>query len=177
MSKAETQKAKKPEKRPVFFIVKIMIDPATGEEVGCLVAANESCRQEMKRRKYGRGTRLKAELTVPRNVKFWRKAHVLAALCSKHVDIFSEIEDRHAVLKKLQVGANVECDVFRFTVLDQVVQYRVPRTLAFDSMPEDVFTTVYETIVEHIKTRYFPEWDDEQMQELIDLTDREQQWQ
>jgi hypothetical protein len=178
MSNPETV-AKKPAKkqaRPIFLIVRKLVDPRTGEEVGCLVPSNEGAREEMKRRKYTQGKRLKAELSVPRNYEFWKKAHVLARLCMKHVDAFDG-KGEHEALKKLQTDARIECDVFRFTVLDQVVQYRVPRTLAFDSMPEDVFTTVYETIVEHIKDRYFPEWSDEQMQELIDLTDREQNWQ
>jgi hypothetical protein len=176
MSNPETAK-KKPDKRPIFLIVRTMIDPRTGEERKCLVASNEGSREEMKRRKYTEGKRLKAELSVPRNAKFWRKAHVLAELCMKHVDAFDPDKGQHAALKKLQTDANIECDSIRFKVLDQVIQYRVPRTLAFDSMQEDVFTVVYDTIVEHIKTRYFPEWSDEQMQELIDLTDREQDWQ
>ncbi len=168
-------KPKKKEARPIFLVVRKMVDPATGEEVGCYVPANQGSRDEGKRRKYTVGTRLKAELTRPRNILFWRKAHVLAELCIEHIDAFTSL-DQHAALKKLQLGADAECDHIDFLIPGNPIRYRQARTLAFDSMDEGVFTQVYDKIVEHIKDRYFPEWDDDQMQQLIDLTDQKQNW-
>jgi hypothetical protein len=171
------KKPAKPQPRPTFWNVEAMVDPRTGEEKMCLVAANQLARDEMKRRKFTRGTRLQVEMKRPRNLPFWRKAHVLAGLCIENVDAFDGL-DLHQALKKLQLNANVECDNLTFIAADGTkFRYRQARSLSFDNMDEGTFTVAYDRIVEYIKDRFFSEWDDDQMAELIQLTERNEGWQ
>jgi hypothetical protein len=174
---AEKKKQARPQPRPTFWIVQPMVEPGTGEEKMCLVASNQGTRDEMKRRKFTRGTRLKVEMARPRNLPFWRKAHVLAELCIYNIEAFEGL-DQHAALKKLQLSADAECEHLDFRLADGTTyRYREAKTLSFDSMDEGTFTQVYDRIVEHIKDRWFSEWSQEQMDALIELTDRNMGWQ
>ena len=88
---------KKPNRRPIYFVVRKMADPDTGEMVGCLVPDSGLDRRAMRDRKYTVGTQLRAELKKPRNVKFHRLAHAIGGLMVDNVESFSNLDAHSAV--------------------------------------------------------------------------------
>ncbi|MDE2468113.1 MAG: hypothetical protein KGL35_05075, partial [Bradyrhizobium sp.] len=59
--------------------------------------------------KHKAGELVFAEFTKPRNPRFHRLAHSLGALIADNIEAFAGV-DSHAVLKRLQIEANVGCD-------------------------------------------------------------------
>lgn len=97
-----TQKAKrKLRDRDVRVTVARMIDPDTGEMVGCLRPTHPIDIRSMRERKFTVGKELRATLRQDRNPMFYRKAHVLSGWLADNVEAFSGLS-QHDALKKLQ---------------------------------------------------------------------------
>ena len=105
-------------------------------------------------------------ISKPRNPKFWRLAHGLGALVAENIESFSGM-DAHKVLKRLQREALIACDEFAFMVpgCGMVTQY-TPRSLSFESMSEEEFSSVYETMCKWIVQNYWPSENTERLTEM-----------
>ena len=103
MSLATKPRARKPE-RLLLTVVKGALAPGDGYTA-----------KRLRERGYKVGDILLADLRKPRQPGFHRLAHRLGMLVADNIDEFAGL-DGHAVLKRLQIEANVECDEIRIIV-------------------------------------------------------------
>ncbi|MHB0775408.1 hypothetical protein [Halomonas sp. WWR20] len=159
--------------RPLYLVVRKLVDPATGVEVGALVPAYDIDGAMMRKRGLKVGTTVRAELTAPRNVTIHRLVHGLGGLVCQHIEGFED-HDHHSALKKLQQDAEVCCDVY-YTDVPGVGQFKtvVPQSIAFDAMDESEFQRFWRGICRHICERYWPSESQETIEEMIRLMPRE----
>ena len=122
--------------------------------------------RKLRDRKYSMGDIVAGTISKPRNPKFWRLAHGLGALVAENIESFSGM-DAHKVLKRLQREALIACDEFAFMVpgCGMVTQY-TPRSLSFESMSEEEFSSVYETMCKWIVQNYWPLENTERLTEM-----------
>lgn len=71
--------------------------------------ADATTTERLRQKRYHIGDLVFAQITKPRNPLFHRLVHRFGTLVSRNIDDFAGI-DAHAVLKRLQVEANVGCD-------------------------------------------------------------------
>lgn len=117
--------------------------------------ADTTTKGRLRGRAYRTGDLIFAEFKRPRNPKFHRLAHQLGLLCAENLDPFIGLEP-HAVLKRLQIEANVGCDeVFLQFPGVGPVTYRVPRSLSYESMDEGEFHEVMRGMCRHIASAYW----------------------
>ena len=122
---------------------------------GALVPMDELSRAELRRRAFGVGDVLRAELKKARHPEFHRLMHAFARLVAENIDAFAGL-DAHSVLKRLQVEGNVGCDEIA-VVFPGVgpCTYRVPRSLSFASMDEGEFREVSRAFAAYVARTYW----------------------
>lgn len=183
-------KAKKasPSRKRIYFTVRELADPDTGELVGALVPSSPVDRALMRRRKFAKGHEVRADLTKARNPKFHRLVHALGLMVSEHVEAFQDM-DAHETLKQLQVEANVCCEVQTINatpvvaavlkaaesllggaaarmlqaVLPEIktIEVKVAQSMAFDEMDETEFRRLFDRICRYVAETYWPDLDQE----------------
>ncbi|ONM43137.1 hypothetical protein BXT89_14385 [Halopseudomonas pachastrellae] len=165
MQATKPKRAKKPS-RPVYFQVRRLVDPATGEEVGALVPRHRIDQRIMRERGYCVGNELRADLKKPRNSGFHRMVHSLGALAADHIEEFTGV-DCHEVIKRLQRESGVCCEV-QDIVLPGIgtIQVNVAKTIAYDEMDEGEFQALWKGICQHISDRYWPTMNQDQIAEM-----------
>jgi hypothetical protein len=99
---------KKKRRRSIYFEVKRVVIPETGESVGALVPSTYWDQRAMRERKFSVGTLLRGELVRSRNAKFFRKAHVLGAWLADNVEGFEGLA-QHDAVKRLQELSGIGC--------------------------------------------------------------------
>ncbi|AVY67186.1 hypothetical protein [Xanthomonas translucens] len=167
--------------RPIYMIVRRLLDPVTRQEVGALVPENQVDSELMRARGYRVGQELRAELKAPRDGWRHRLLHKIGALMVENVDGWEAL-DTHEAVKRLQREAGVCCeqvDMEATAVVSAVlaaadaafgpgaakllrevlprietIPVTVARSLAFDCMDEDEFRRLFEGITAHIGTHY-----------------------
>lgn len=166
MSEASTTAKPRKKQRPVYFTVRRLVDPATGEEVGALVPMHEVDRRAMRERSYTTGAVIRAELMRPRSVGFHRFAHALGGMIADHIEGYEGL-DAHAALKAMQLASGVACDETRTPVpgLGELVS-RQAQSLAFDKMPEGEFRAFVSGICHHIAAKHWPHMTPEAVEEM-----------
>jgi hypothetical protein len=107
-----------------------------------------------------------AEFRKPRNPGFHRLAHQLGSLLTENIEAFAGM-DSHAVLKRLQIEANVGCDevALNFPGVGPCT-YRIPRSLAYESMDEAEFHAVIAGMCGHVSSKYWPSLDPGQIEAM-----------
>jgi hypothetical protein len=122
---------------------------------GALEPADNYSRERLRERGYRVGDVLASDLRKPRNPAFFRLAHAFGKLVADNIEEFSGM-DAHSVLKRLQIEANVGCDEMLLNLpgVGKVV-YRMPQSLAFDSMDDGQFREVYMGMCRHVAERYW----------------------
>jgi len=166
---AERAKAKRA-RRPVYLVVRRLVDPATGEEIGALVPAHPIDQRLLKERRFHVDREVRAELKQPRNVAFHRLAHAVGHLLVDNVEEFRDLTS-HEALKRLQREAGVCCEPFEIDlgpVLGKVTAMQA-RSLAFDELEEDEFRTFFDGITAWIGEHYTQVMVDEVRGEYWDL--------
>lgn len=135
--------------RAVYFTVKRMVDPDTGELVGCFVPSHPVDARSLRERgmNVGREVRCK-DIKQSRNPKFFRLAHVLGGFLADHVEGFEGL-GQHDAVKKLQELSGVGCCEEAFTMdLGSLGIHagtrRVAESLNFDEMDEGRFTELWD---------------------------------
>lgn len=133
---------------------------------GAFVPADATTIGRLRSRGFKNGDLIFAEFKKPRNPKFHRLAHQLGILCAENLDAFDGCEP-HAVLKRLQIEANVGCDEIAL-VMPGIgpCHYRVPRSLSYESMDEGQFHEVVRGMCRHIASVYWKDLDAEAIENM-----------
>lgn len=155
MTTAAAKKIKaKRGRRPIYLIVRRLVDPATGEEIGALVPANAIDQRLLRERRFAVDREVRAELKQPRNAAFHRLAHAVGHLLVDNVEAFRDLA-AHDALKRVQMEAGVCCDTIEIDLGPMGrVPVKKPRSLAFDEMPEDEFSAFFDGITAWIGEHY-----------------------
>lgn len=150
LSKAKAKRAK----RPVYLVVRKLIDPETGELVGALVPANLIDQRLLRERKFNVGREVRAELKQSRNPAFHRLAHALGHLLVDNVEGFEGL-DAHGALKRVQAASGICCEPLEIDLgpLGNV-SVQQPRSIAFDEMDEAEFGEFFRGICDYIDRHY-----------------------
>lgn len=137
-------------RRPVYLMVRRLMDPDTGEMVGALVPANEIDQRLLRERRFVVGKEIRAELKQSRNPAFHRLVHAVGYLLVDHVDGFESMT-AHDAVKEVQKRAGVFCEPMEFE-LGQFgkVEVQVPRSIAFDEMDEGEFHEFFRGLTDYI---------------------------
>lgn len=190
------RKSKPLKDKPVYFVVRPMVDPSTGEMVGCLVPDSWASQHLLRERKYRTNDLVRATLTLPRNNKFFRLVHQLGTLVRNNIQSFEGLKS-HDAIKRLQRESGICCDIVAIdaspvvsailaaaesilgevparmlrAVLPEIKQIDVlePQSLAFDSMDESDFRVLWEGICRHIVDVYWPTLDVQQITQMAAL--------
>ena len=155
MTTAAEKRAAKRARRPVYLVVRKLMDPDTGEVIGALVPAHPIDQRLLKERKFHVNREVRAELKQPRNAAFHRLAHAVGHLLVDNVEAFRDL-DAHAALKRVQREAGVCCEPFEIDlgpVLGKVTAMQA-RSLAFDELEEDEFRAFFDGITAYIGEHY-----------------------
>lgn len=170
MTTAAEKRAAKRARRPVYLVVRKLMDPDTGEVIGALVPAHPIDQRLLKERKFHVKREVRAELKQPRNAAFHRLAHAVGHLLVDNVEEFRDLTS-HEALKRLQREAGVCCEPFEIDlgpVLGKVTAMQA-RSLAFDELEEDEFRTFFDGITAWIGEHYTQVMVDEVRGEYWDL--------
>ncbi|WP_333679903.1 hypothetical protein [Dyella sp.] len=135
---------------------------------GALMPADQVTVARLRNRGYHLGDLVFVEIKKPRNPRFHRLAHQLGALCVENLEAFAGM-DAHAVLKRLQIEANVGCDeiALNFPGIGPC-SYRVPHSLSFESMDQGEFHAVMAGLCRYISARYWPDLAPERIEAMAD---------
>lgn len=136
---------KRTKERTLWLIAKDRLEPL-----------DDFTRQQMRAKGYRVGDIVAAEVTKPRNPGFHRLAHQIGSLLAENIEAFADM-DSHAVLKRLQIEANVGCDeiAINFPGIGPCT-YRIPRSLSFASMDDGEFHTVIAALCRYVSRTYWP---------------------
>lgn len=137
-------------RRPVYLMVRRLMDPATGESVGALVPDNDIDQRLLRDRRFVVGKEIRAELKQSRNPAFHRLVHAVGYLLVDHVDGFESMT-AHDAVKEVQKRAGVLCDPMEIDLgrLDKV-EVQIPRSIAFDEMDEGEFHEFFRGLTDYI---------------------------
>ena len=139
-----TQKAKrKLRDRDVRVTMARMIDPETGEKVGCLRPTHPIDSRSMRERRFTVGKELRATLRQDRNPMLYRKAHVLSGWLADNVEAFAGLS-QHDALKKLQElsGIGVESVEYDLPGIGKLTRTEA-ESLNFADMDEGRFNELW----------------------------------
>ena len=155
MKQTVAQKVKaKRARRPLYLVVRRLMDPDTGELLGAFVPANGIDQRLMRERRYGVGTEVRAEMKKPRNVRFFRLAHALGNFLVDHMGAFAAM-DGHSALRRLQREAGVCCDTVELDLGPLgLAAAKVPQSLAFVEMEEGDFAIFWWGVTDHLRIEY-----------------------
>lgn len=166
---AEPKKARPKKSRPVYFQVRRLVDPATGEELGALVPRHRIDQRLMRERNYRVGDELRADLKKPRNAKFHRLVHALGGLVVDQIESFQGM-GCHDAIKRLQRETGICCEV-QTIELPGVgkLDVSVAQSIAFDEMEEGDFHRLWQGICRHLCERYWPGMKPEEIEAMAEL--------
>ena len=162
-------KPAKPKAMPIYFVVREVIDPATGKRIGALVPASDADKSLMRERGFRKSTKVRAALTQPRNERFNRLVHGLGNVLASNLDRFTG-KQAHAAVKALQTEALVYCDVEVFDLpgLGQLTRH-IPQSLSFDSMGEDAFQDFWAKCCAYLVATDWPTLTAERLTEMAEF--------
>ncbi len=141
-------------RRPVYMLVKQLIDPATGELVGALVPAHDVDQRLLRERKFRIGREVRAELKQPREAWQHRLVHKIGQLMVDNVEGWEQLTSHDAV-KRLQRESSTCCEEMELDVpgVGRLMVMQA-ESLSFDEMEQDRFQVLFDGITEHIGRRY-----------------------
>jgi len=131
---------------------------------GYLKPADNYAQKLMIEKKYKGGDILSAALSKLRNPGTNKNAHKIAGLCRAHIDAFSNYDDDHKVLKRLQIESGAACEEIGAHVSGMWCLVKYPLSFSFDSLGEAEFIAAIKTICWHISEKYWPGMQPEQIE-------------
>lgn len=128
--------------------------------------ADASTANVLRSQGYRIGDLVFVEFSKPRNPGFHRLAHQLGGMLAENLDAFTGM-DAHAVLKRLQIEADVGCEHIAL-VFPGIgpCEYRQARSLSYESMSEDEFKPVIAGLCRHVAAKYWPTCTPEQVESM-----------
>lgn len=150
---AKRQKAKRA-RRPVYMVLRKMIDAETGEIVAAFRASNDIDARLLRERGFKVGQEYRHEIKQAREGWKHRLMHKIGGLLVDNVDGFEDT-DSHGAVKRAQEKSGVCCDVTTFVIdLGQFGRHeaekKIPRSIAFDEMDEDEFERLFVGVTQWI---------------------------
>jgi hypothetical protein len=131
---------------------------------GTLQPADRWAEQEFRAKGINEGDIVYAAIVRLRSKGLNRLVHRIGKLCAENIEDFAGM-DGHAVIKRLQIEANVCCDEIGVLLPDVgMVVYRVPQSIAFDSMDEFEFREAGKALCRYIAWRYWTGLEPEQIE-------------
>jgi hypothetical protein len=133
---------------------------------GALAPADTYAASVLRSRNYRVNDVVAVEVTKCRSPGFHRLAHSLGGLLAENLDAFAGC-DPHAVLKRLQIEANVGCDeiALNFPGVGPC-SYRVPRSLSYESLDEIEFHQIIGEMCSYVVRTYWPSLTPEQVENM-----------
>ena len=135
---------------------------------GALVPADGFTEQRLREKHYAIGDVLAATLAKPRNAGFHRLVHQFGALLAENLDEFTNM-DAHAVLKRLQLEAAIECDEILLQVQGHKFLHRQARSLSYGSMDEAQFRGVFSAMCRHVSATYWPDCSPDEIASMAEM--------
>lgn len=109
------------------------------------------------------------EFRKPRNPGFHRLAHQLGGMVAENLDAFEGM-GQHEVLKRLQIESGVGCETIHLRMPGiGPVEYRVPKSLSYESMDEPEFKDVIAGLCGHVAKTYWPTCSAEQVEQMASI--------
>ena len=154
----------------IYVDIREMIDPATGEEVGCLVPVGETDRTILRRKKCRVGKRMRTTVSSERDYGQHKYVHLIGQFVEANIEGF-EGKDAHTIVKSLQLEGGFFCDQERLQIegFEGYLIRKVPRSMAFDEMEETEFQSLVKQVCNHLAEKYLPTLSPEQVAEAIEL--------
>ena len=154
----------------IYVDIRKMIDPETGELVGCLVPAGQVDRDILRRKKARVGARIRTTVSRERNYGQHKYVHKIGQFVEANIEGF-EGKDVHEIVKQLQLDADAFSDRERLQIegFEGYLIRRVARSIAFDEMEEGDFQSLVKQICNHISEKYLPTLTHDQVAEAIEL--------
>jgi hypothetical protein len=115
--------------------------------------------------KWREGEVVGGKMTRPRNLRFHNLAHAIGGLVAENLDDFEGM-DAHRVLKRLQIESCIGCDEMGVRSGGQMILYRIPQSLSFESMGEDKCHEVVSGLCSHLTRHY---WPDTTVEEILQM--------
>lgn len=141
-------------RRPIYLVVRKLMDPDTGELVGALVPANDVESRLLRERGFHVNREVRAELKQPRVEWQHRLVHKIGQLMVDHVEGWEQLKSHDAV-KRLQRESGVCCEELEVDIPGVGrLMVKQAESLAFDEMEQDRFEQLFDGITEHIGHRY-----------------------
>lgn len=166
------KKATKPKQPPLYLVVRKLIDPVTGNTVGAFVPKSDADKHYLRERGYKNGDMVRAVLTKPRNERFNRLVHGMGYMLVQNIDGYENLR-AHDAIKKLQVEAQIHCDV-EGMALDGVegvtLKRFIPRSISYDSMDEHTFQNFWMDCCRYLIEKHWHNLDEDELTELIEFT-------
>lgn len=168
-----TEKPKAKAKRipcRIYVDIRRMVDPNTGEVVGCLVPVGEVDREILRRKRIKVGARIRTTVTRERSYGQHKYVHKLGQFLEANVEGFAG-KDPHAIVKEVQLAADAMCDHERLQIpgYEGYLVRKVPRSIAYDEMDEGDFQQLVRQLCAHIAEKHLPGMTPEQVQEAVEL--------
>ena len=150
-----TAKAKrKLRTRDIYYTVRKLMDPDTGELIGALVPDHPVDRRSMRERKFHVGKQLRGAMRQARNPYFYRKAHVLGGWLADNVDTEHRNDQGHRItfaglsqhdaVKRLQELSGIGCEQVTYDIPGVGTLSRTEaESLNFEDMDEGRFNELW----------------------------------
>lgn len=168
--------AKKVKRIPsrVYVDIREMIDPVTGEMVGCLVPAGQTDRDILRRKKCRVGMRIRTTVSKERSYGQHKYAHRLGQLFEQAIEKFAG-KDPHVIVKELQVEADAFCDHEKLQIpgYDGFLIRKVARSIAYDEMEETDFVSLVKQICNYVGREYLAGLSEDKVMELVEAMPEE----
>lgn len=173
MAKKGVKKSGKDE-RPVWGRFMLAVDPATGEEFCAWRVLDRGEGERMREAGWRPGMEVQALFETGRNLDNFRQAHALAKFVRDNTEAFPADLDSHRVLKRIQVDADIECDLIDEDAYIEglgwiPIKRKSARSLAFDRMPQQVWRDVFKRFKDYCIHTYFPGWGPEEIAQFEDI--------
>lgn len=165
---------KAPEEAPIWGRLVRAVDPETGEEFVGWRAYQGFDADEMRRRGYRVGQELSTEFRMDRNLKNYRQAHALAQFVRDNTEAFPADLDTHAVLKRIQVEGDIECDLVEEDAKIEGLGWiqlkrKVPRSFRFSEMPQEIWRRAFTRLKDYCIQRWFPDWGPDEIAQFEEI--------
>jgi len=160
---------RKPKPMPVYLVLRMMTDPATGQQRAAFVAASDADGSILKERGYKMNTKIRAELKQPRNPRFNGLVHGLGKVLTQNIERFSGMQS-HDAIKALQMESGVYCDREEFDIpgLGKLTR-AVPQSLSYDSMGEESFQDFWAQCCAYLVATDWPSLTEERLTEMAEF--------
>ncbi len=166
---AKPARRAKPRPLPIYFVVREVIDPVTQQRIGALVPAGEADKSAMRDRGFRRNTKIRAQLTQPRNQRFNNLVHGMGRVLTQNLDRFRG-KQAHDAIKALQAESGVYCDRVEYDLgaLGKLIRLE-PQSLSFDAMGEEAFQDFWRQACAYLVEKDWPTLTEERLTEMAEF--------